>query len=474
MVRGTQNGSKAINYCESDGSASEVDEEPSENESLTDTSRNNGSKRQSRNNDDDDGESKDIEDNLPLSSKKGKKKRSRSKLSVESPESDASSSAESSGGAQKKRKKEKKVNPRNKISARSTSSKYEEEDENVENDEESSSNNGSDDEFVAGKYTKKTKIPNLPAVSVMVIESIKALNEDPKKGSTFGAIKDTILRNWPVNMKTYNSRIKKCMASAEKSGSIIRTRGHGFNGRFTVPALRGKKKYKYPKLSKKFDVDEVEYVPIKTTRDKERVKDKEELERKREERAVYLEKVMADKATLPKRIKTKREFWEVKSIQGTKVKNDINYYLVKYEGSSKPQWEPEENVQNCWDLVEMFMKEKELKEAEITKIRQESEEKGEYEVHKIVDVEINKKDGSKEFRIRWKGYKPEEDTWEEEKNLNCPEKIEAFMRKHEKSQDISQKSLRETPKIIERLAYSQSKRIKKKAGGLRVTYDGME
>jgi chromobox protein 8 len=42
------------------------------------------------------------------------------------------------------------------------------------------------------------------------------------------------------------------------------------------------------------------------------------------------------------------------------------------------------------------------------------------------------RDGTVEYKIRWKGYEPEEDTWEVEGNLHCPELLEAYLEKKEK------------------------------------------
>ena len=44
-------------------------------------------------------------------------------------------------------------------------------------------------------------------------------------------------------------------------------KGKGLSGRFTVPGLKPKKRKKKNPLTKKFDEDEVDYVPEKTARD---------------------------------------------------------------------------------------------------------------------------------------------------------------------------------------------------------------
>lgn len=54
----------------------------------------------------------------------------------------------------------------------------------------------------------------------------------------------------------------------------------------------------------------------------------------------------------------------------------------------------------------------------------------EYEVERIIDVYF-KKNGEKEFLVRWKGYSAKEDTWEPEANLNCKDLIESYLKKCE-------------------------------------------
>jgi len=59
---------------------------------------------------------------------------------------------------------------------------------------------------MTSKAIKKKVVDDFPPVSAMVIESIKALKDPPRKGSTLRSIKETISLNWPVSyqlMDTY-------------------------------------------------------------------------------------------------------------------------------------------------------------------------------------------------------------------------------------------------------------------------------
>lgn len=73
----------------------------------------------------------------------------------------------------------------------------------------------------------------------------------------------------------------------------------------------------------------------------------------------------------------------------------------------------------------------------------------EYEVERIIEVHF-KKDKSREFLIRWKGFSSKEDTWEPEENLNCPELINKFMEKVEKAKSIEARELRANPSHTKR------------------------
>lgn len=57
---------------------------------------------------------------------------------------------------------------------------------------------------------------------------------------------------------------------------------------------------------------------------------------------------------------------------------------------------------------------------------EEAADSDDYEVDKLVEVR-KKRDGTREFLVRWKKWSPKYDTWEPENNLSCPELIEEFM-----------------------------------------------
>jgi hypothetical protein len=48
----------------------------------------------------------------------------------------------------------------------------------------------------------------------------------------------------------------------------------------------------------------------------------------------------------------------------------------------------------------------------------------EFEVDKIVDVRTRR--GKRQYKMKWSGFESKDDTWEPEKNLNCPDKIQAI------------------------------------------------
>ncbi|KAJ9598686.1 hypothetical protein L9F63_010635, partial [Diploptera punctata] len=70
----------------------------------------------------------------------------------------------------------------------------------------------------------------------------------------------------------------------------------------------------------------------------------------------------------------------------------------------------------------------------------EPEEAEEYEVDTIVDMKVNR--GKRQFKIRWKGYGPDGDSWENEDDLNCAEKIKTFLEEHNGEKEESKNKKR--------------------------------
>lgn len=81
------------------------------------------------------------------------------------------------------------------------------------------------------------------------------------------------------------------------------------------------------------------------------------------------------------------------------------------------------------------------------------EDSAEYEVDRIIDVYF-KKNGKREFLIRWKGFKPSDDTWEPEDNLNCSDLIKKYMDKVDEAKSLEPRALRTDPAHTKRYTLS--------------------
>ena len=141
--------------------------------------------------------------------------------------------------------------------------------------------------------------------------------------------------------------------------------------------------------------------------------------------------------------------YEVEAIINSKTLKGKKKYLIRWKGfqESDDTWEPEETL-NCPDLIRAFNKKgpvskktlsKKSKKAKKRKNSEDSDSeadnsddsdygsgkksKGEFEVEKVLNARINKQ-GKWEFFVIWKGYGPENNTWEPENNLNCTRLID--------------------------------------------------
>lgn len=377
------------------------------------------------------------------------------------------------------------------VNSRVTKKNYSEEDDYISSDEPESDYDSYDEgpqkkgknSAPSKKPDSKSKLPKPIAVSEMVIDSIKALGDNPKKGSSLRSIKETIEMNWSLNIKAYDSKIKTFITEAIDEGKIERTKGTGFSGRFTIPGLKMKKKKKTKKLGKKYDVEEDEYTPKRGKRDEAREQDKEEEKKVREERWEKEEQKWADweieHAKKPKKPKVEKE-WEVESIKSIRETEGKKEYLVKFKGISKPRWEPEDNILNCDEAIDEYVdKQKQIKEdKEFCKKRVEE---GQGEVFRILNVQFKKvnKEEKREFLIRWKGLGADGDTWEPEEKLSCASLVKKFMKSYdERTKASNERELRDAPKQTERLEYASKtksgRRVQKLGKGFRKTYAGMD
>lgn len=179
--------------------------------------------------------------------------------------------------------------------------------------------------------------------------------------------------------------------------------------------------------------------------------------------------------------------YEVQKIVGQRTIKGRRQFLIRWKGYDEDSdtWEQEKDL-NCTELIEEYLAEnaeseedtkpkrmensakspgkskspkldRKTKKAmkpivkkqaengkQITAMDEEKDDKDnqkEFEVEKILEVHF-KKNKTREFLIRWKGFTSADDTWEPEKNLNCPELIAKFMQKVEKAKNTEARELR--------------------------------
>lgn len=162
--------------------------------------------------------------------------------------------------------------------------------------------------------------------------------------------------------------------------------------------------------------------------------------------------------------------YEVEELINLRTIKGRRQFLVRWKGygESADTWENEKDL-SCPALIKEYLakeREKDIKLAKTGSAKADKSKKSkanfslpkkqaenaennkdekeglkEFEVEKIVEVHF-KKNGTREFLIRWKGFGPTDDTWEPEKNLNCPDLIDKFMQKVEKAKTTEVRELR--------------------------------
>ncbi|XP_013146866.1 PREDICTED: chromobox protein homolog 1-like [Papilio polytes] len=80
------------------------------------------------------------------------------------------------------------------------------------------------------------------------------------------------------------------------------------------------------------------------------------------------------------------------------------------------------------------------KKKKAIKTKKAEEDEEEYEVEEVIDSKRIR--GKLHYLIRWKGYSADNDTWEPENTLSCPELINKFNEEKENSKDEEAKTLR--------------------------------
>ncbi|XP_058799952.1 myb-like protein X [Phymastichus coffea] len=282
---------------------------------------------------------------------------------------------------------------------------------------------------------------------------------------------------------------------SKKTSSEIPENGKGETDEETEKSISKKKKAKQNKNSENGEeiLQEMEQNGKSSSKGKKKGKTSHKKEEKHDEEA-------------------EEEEYEVEKIVDQRTIKGRRQFLVRWKGYSEESdtWENEKDL-NCDRLIEEFLteqeenepinEEKKDKNEKTTKIKKQNknfknqkknkkseskEDKNndndqdaenstgsiEYEVARIIEVYF-KKDKSREFLIRWKGFSAKEDTWEPEEHLNCPELINKFMEKLKKQKESDARELRINPSHTKRYTltmHSDKRQSRRNAAKQRVTY----
>lgn len=112
--------------------------------------------------------------------------------------------------------------------------------------------------------------------------------------------------------------------------------------------------------------------------------------------------------------KTNKEF-EVQKIIDDEMRGGKKYYRIRWKGWSAKDdtWEPKTSL-SCPEIIKAYESAK----------QDDDDDDAEYEVEKIVGEKIEY--GVRYFLVKWKGWPESDNTWEDEKSVDCYDLIEKF------------------------------------------------
>lgn len=130
----------------------------------------------------------------------------------------------------------------------------------------------------------------------------------------------------------------------------------------------------------------------------------------------------------------------IEELVATKGENQTLFFDVQNQQQQISVLKNEQNVlQNKLEAqqqeVDKLQREKnglqaKVKQLMATTSAEKTDDEDEYEVQDILDHKIVRND--RRFLIHWRNYSPSHDSWESEKNLNCPQILQTYLRKIKK------------------------------------------
>ncbi|XP_014255148.1 chromobox protein homolog 1-like [Cimex lectularius] len=140
----------------------------------------------------------------------------------------------------------------------------------------------------------------------------------------------------------------------------------------------------------------------------------------------------------------KKSTESVEKILDERTENGTVQYKVKYAGKVEPTWVDEDKL-DCEEEMQQYLEtkngdveseednnESEGEETPAKKPKLEPEESAEeedpdeeFEVECLVSDRMTE-EGKVQYKVRWRGYDSDQDTWENESNLDCPDIIEEY------------------------------------------------